>query len=151
VRCPSRFVWLSGAAPARRKIAWRKLAWITLRQSLRKWPSRSTRGIAILFSTIRFAYLQTGFGEEVLSSGSSRPTHQRPNGSTCKVRVLVNGYGRVEQVCGDGNRILRDAAEDAALKWIFRPPKLNGETIPYIQERLDFNFVLHKANGPARR
>ena len=67
------------------------------------------------------------------------------------VRVLVNGYGRVEQACGDGNQILRVAAEDAALKWIFRPPRLNGEVIPYIQERLDFNFVLHEANGPARR
>lgn len=62
------------------------------------------------------------------------------------VRVLIDGEGHVEQACGDGYPILREAAESAAFQWIFHPPKLNGEKIPYVQETLQFNFVL---DGPS--
>jgi TonB family protein len=60
------------------------------------------------------------------------------------VRVLINGNGEVEQACGDGHPLLRSAAENAALQWTFRTPKLNGENIPYIQETLVFDFVLDR-------
>lgn len=58
------------------------------------------------------------------------------------VRVLIDGNGNVVQACGDGHPILRDAAERAALQWIFRPPKLNDDKIRAIEETLHFNFVL---------
>jgi TonB family protein len=57
------------------------------------------------------------------------------------VRVLIDRNGEVEQACGTGPALLRDAAERAALGWLFRPPRLNGEPFPYIQEVLVFKFV----------
>ena len=58
------------------------------------------------------------------------------------VRVLIKGNGEVEQACGDGPALLRDAAENAALQWVFRTPELNGEKVPYIVATLLFDFVL---------
>jgi hypothetical protein len=60
------------------------------------------------------------------------------------VRVLINGNGEVEQACGDGHPLLRGAAEDAALQWVFRTPKINGDSIAYLEETLVFNFVLER-------
>jgi|WetSurMetagenome_2_1015567.scaffolds.fasta_scaffold24918_1 outer membrane biosynthesis protein TonB len=62
------------------------------------------------------------------------------------VTLLISGDGDVEQACAEGPQFLRDAAETAALQWVFRTPRLNGEKIPYIQGSLDFNFVL---DGPS--
>jgi TonB family protein len=58
------------------------------------------------------------------------------------VRVLINRNGEVEQACGMGNPLLRGAAEEAALQWLFRTPELNGVRIPYIEQTLIFDFVL---------
>jgi TonB family protein len=63
------------------------------------------------------------------------------------VRVLINGNGEVEQACGNGHPLLCNAAEEAALRWVFRTPKLNGEKIPYVQETLVFDFVLDGSSG----
>jgi len=41
-----------------------------------------------------------------------------------------------------GNPLLRGAAEEAALQWLFRTPELNGVRIPYIEQTLIFDFVL---------
>ena len=57
------------------------------------------------------------------------------------VRVLIDRNGQVERACGIGPALLQDAAEKAALQWLFRPPRLNGEPFPYIQEVLIFKFV----------
>ena len=62
------------------------------------------------------------------------------------VTLLISGDGDVEQACAEGPQFLRDAAETAALQWVFRTPRLNGEKIPYIQGSLGFNFVL---DGPS--
>jgi TonB family protein len=61
------------------------------------------------------------------------------------VRVLVNRNGEVEQACGMGQPLLRQAAEDAARQWVLRVPKLNGTRIPYLETTLEFNFVLDTA------
>jgi TonB family protein len=58
------------------------------------------------------------------------------------VRVLINRNGEVEQACGMGNPLIRGAAEEAALQWLFRTPELNGVRIPYIEQTLIFDFVL---------
>lgn len=63
------------------------------------------------------------------------------------VRVLINSNGEVEQACGDGHPLLRNAAENAALQWVFRTPELNGEKLPYIDETLAFKFVLGEPLG----
>jgi len=63
------------------------------------------------------------------------------------VRVLINRNGEVERACGSGERLLRHAAEDAALQWIFRTPELNGEKIAYIEQTLVFDFVLDRPVG----
>jgi TonB family protein len=67
------------------------------------------------------------------------------------VRVLINRDGKVEQACGNGNPALRDAAERAALQWIFRTPELNGEKVPYVQATLYFNFVLNPPEATVLR
>ena len=64
------------------------------------------------------------------------------------VRVLINKSGEVDQACGTGPPLLRDAAESAALQWIFRTPELNGEKTPYLQENLVFDFVLDESATP---
>lgn len=61
------------------------------------------------------------------------------------VRVLINGKGEVEQACGTGHPLLRNAAEEAALQWLFGTPKLNGKRVPYIEETLMFDFVLDRS------
>ncbi len=58
------------------------------------------------------------------------------------VKVLVNGEGQVEQACGEGPRYLREAAEKAALQWIFRPAQMNGNAIPHLEHVIYFKFVL---------
>lgn|SRR5262249_6052173 len=83
------------------------------------------------------------------------PEEAKRNGvqGTVIVRVLINRDGVVERVCGDGtvNALLRTAAEEAAAKWIFRTPELNGERLPYISESLTFKFVLQDGKTPSRR
>jgi TonB family protein len=61
------------------------------------------------------------------------------------VRVPINGKGEVEQACGTGHPLLRDAAEEAALQWLFRTHELNGKRIPYIEATLVFDFVLERS------
>lgn len=63
------------------------------------------------------------------------------------VRVLVNRKGEVERVCGTGQRLLRSAAEDASLQWLFRTPELNGQKVAYVEATLIFDFVLDKSSG----
>lgn len=58
------------------------------------------------------------------------------------VRILINAQGNVEQACGDGDERLRRAAENAAKNWKFNVPKINGVSLPYVEEVLRFNFVL---------
>ena len=67
------------------------------------------------------------------------------------VRILINRDGVVEQACGDGPALLRAAAESAARQWRFGVPRLNGEAVPYIEERLRFDFVLDPSNSPKSR
>jgi TonB family protein len=63
------------------------------------------------------------------------------------VRVLIDRKGEVERTCGTGQRLLRSAAEDAALQWLFRTPALNGQKVMYVEETLVFDFVLDKSSG----
>jgi TonB family protein len=83
------------------------------------------------------------------------PEEAKRNGiqGTVVVRVLINGDGAVEMVCGDGtvNALLRTAAEEAAAKWVFRTPELNGQRLPYIAESLTFKFVLQGSRTPSGR
>jgi outer membrane biosynthesis protein TonB len=64
-----------------------------------------------------------------------------------KVRLLIRGDGEVVQACADGPALLRDAAEEAALQWVFRPTKLNGMKVPYTEDVVVFDFVLDAAPG----
>ena len=60
--------------------------------------------------------------------------------------MLINGNGQVEQACGNGHPLLRNAAEDAALQWVFLAAMLNGEVVPFIQRTLTFEFVLDRSS-----
>jgi len=64
------------------------------------------------------------------------------------VRVLINRNGEVERACGNGHPLLRNAAEEAALQWLFRIPELNGNRIPYVEETLVFDFTLGGSPTP---
>jgi len=67
------------------------------------------------------------------------------------VKVLIDDEGIVRQVCATGPALLRSAAEDAALQWKFRPPKLNGTRSLWLIETLTFNFILADANQAESR
>ena len=71
----------------------------------------------------------------------SEAKRKRLNGMI-SVRVLINGDGQVERACGTGHPLLSEAAERAALQWIFKTPELNGKKIPYIEQTIAFRFVL---------
>ena len=66
------------------------------------------------------------------------------------VRILIDQNSDVVQACGTGPAVLRQAAEDAALQWKFRVPRLNGEPLPYSEADLTFNFVLSKTKFDQR-
>jgi hypothetical protein len=82
-----------------------------------------------------------GIIERVAPVYPAEAKHQHLQGEI-PVRVLINKNGEAEQVCGFGPRLLRQAAEDAALQFRFRVPEINGERIPYTDAALVFNFVL---------
>jgi TonB family protein len=67
---------------------------------------------------------------------------------TIQVRVLIDDEGKVERACGAGQPLLRDAAEHAALQWIFNTPKLNGKAVAYIEQTIAFRFVLDDSKPP---
>jgi outer membrane biosynthesis protein TonB len=66
------------------------------------------------------------------------------------VRVLINAEGKVIQACATGPRILRAAAEQAALGWLFGKSELNGKPI-CTEDRLEFKFVLPRRKPPNAR
>jgi len=67
------------------------------------------------------------------------------------VGILLNSRGEVEKVCGDGQTLLRVAAEAAALQWRFRVSKLNGSYIDYLKDALTFDFARSEAITPGQR
>jgi TonB family protein len=59
---------------------------------------------------------------------------------TVKVQVTISELGRVvDAKAVSGHEVLRSAAVDAALKWVFKPTTVNGAPIK-VQGILNFNF-----------
>jgi TonB family protein len=62
---------------------------------------------------------------------------------TVAVQVLCDANGTVMKACAtSGNPALRKAAEEAALKTLFKPFLLNGKKVPHVQHTISFQFVL---------
>ena len=62
------------------------------------------------------------------------------------VRVLVKASGRPVKACAVSGPVpLRSAAEDAALRFRFVTPLLNGKPIPFVVQKLVFEFKLPDA------
>jgi TonB family protein len=60
------------------------------------------------------------------------------------VKVLVDPDGVVKKVCAiSGDRMLRKAAENAALNFVFEPILLNGEKFSrFLEEQIVFEFKI---------
>ena len=68
------------------------------------------------------------------------------------VKVLIDKNGDVVRACAQGPAVLRRAAEDAALKWKFNTPTLNGkEKFPYLQDVVTFDFVIDDSSSKSSR
>jgi TonB family protein len=65
-----------------------------------------------------------------------------------QVMVVINETGQVEvaQVVS-GHPLLREAALEAAKKWVFKPTELSGKPVK-VQGTLTFNFTLDKPKPP---
>jgi TonB family protein len=60
-----------------------------------------------------------------------------------QIQVTISEEGRViEATVLNGNPFLRQAALDAARRWVFTPTRLSGAPVK-VQGILTFNFVLN--------
>ena len=68
-----------------------------------------------------------------------------------QVMVVINETGQVEvaQVVS-GHPLLREAALEAAKKWVFKPTELSGKPVK-VQGTLTFNFTLDKPKAPGEQ
>jgi TonB family protein len=62
---------------------------------------------------------------------------------TVAVQVLCDANGTVIKACAtSGDPALRKAAEEGAMKTLFKPFFLNGKKVRYVQHTISFQFVL---------
>ena len=61
------------------------------------------------------------------------------------VKVLFNQDGIVQKACAvRGDSLLRKAAEEAAIKFRFKPVLINSKKVAFVEDQIVFKFVLDK-------
>ena len=90
-------------------------------------------------------FVKTSLKTQFKPSYPSEAVRQALQGKI-SVKILVDRDGNVVKACAfNGDAILRQAAEDAALKWKFKRKVVAGRE-SFVEAGISFNFVLDK-NG----